>query len=75
MRIVAGVGDLVLRTGDSKHRSDGIVCGLHHAQAGVERGFLGLASKPRSTVSPSLASTLVALGFLIWASKPVGTVL
>jgi hypothetical protein len=32
--------------------------------------FLGLASKPRSMVSPSFASKLVASGFLIWASKP-----
>jgi hypothetical protein len=38
-RIMVGVGDMVLRAGDSKHRSDGIVCGLHHAQVDVERGF------------------------------------
>jgi hypothetical protein len=25
------------------------VCGMHHAQGDDERGFLGLASKPRST--------------------------
>jgi hypothetical protein len=37
-------------------RSGDAVCGLHHAQLDVERGFLGLASKPRSTVSPCLAS-------------------
>jgi hypothetical protein len=57
------------------------VCGLHHAQEDEERGFLGLASKPRSTISPSLASKSVASGFfclglktgsydlVIWASK------
>jgi hypothetical protein len=39
------------------------VCGLHHVQGDEEHGFLGLASKSRSTVSPSLAS------------KPVATVL
>jgi hypothetical protein len=32
------------------------VCGLHHAQGDEEHGFLGLASKPSSTVSPGLAS-------------------
>jgi hypothetical protein len=31
------------------------VCGLHRAQGDEERGFFGLVSKPRSTVSPSLA--------------------
>jgi hypothetical protein len=39
------------------------VCGLHHAQGDEECRFLSLASKPRSTVSPGLAS------------KPVATVL
>jgi hypothetical protein len=39
------------------------VCGLHHAQGDKERGFLGLASKPRSTISPGLSSKLVASGF------------
>jgi hypothetical protein len=39
-----------------KHRSgtrwpDDTVCGLHHAQGDKEHGFLGLASKLRSTVS------------------------
>jgi hypothetical protein len=32
-------------------RSGDAVCGLHHAQGDEERGFLDLASKPRSTVS------------------------
>jgi hypothetical protein len=39
------------------------VCGLHRAQGDEDLGFLGSASKPRSTVSPSLAS------------KPVVTIL
>jgi hypothetical protein len=51
MRIVAGVGDLVQRTGDGRtgrvlggravERSDGVVCGLHRAYGDEERGFLG----------------------------------
>jgi hypothetical protein len=51
MRIVAGVGDLVQRTGDDRtgrvlggraiERSGGTVCGLHHAHGDEERGFLG----------------------------------
>jgi hypothetical protein len=50
------------------------VYGLHRAQVDEEREFLGLASKPRSTVSPSLTSKLVATGFLVWASKLAGLV-
>jgi hypothetical protein len=41
-------------------RSGDAVCGLHHTQGDEEHGFLGLASKPWSTVSPGLASKLVA---------------
>jgi hypothetical protein len=51
MRIVAGVGDLVQRTGDGRtgrvlggrgiERSDGAVCGLHHARGDEEHEFLG----------------------------------
>jgi hypothetical protein len=36
------------------------VCGLLLAQGDEEHGILSLASKPRSTVSPGLASKLVA---------------
>jgi hypothetical protein len=39
------------------------VCGLHRARGEEERMFLGLASKPRTTVSPSLASKPVATIF------------
>jgi hypothetical protein len=59
-RIVAGVEDLVQRTGDGRtgwvlggrviERSGGVVCGLYHARGDEERGFLGCASKPRLTV-------------------------
>jgi hypothetical protein len=48
---VAGVGDLVQRTGDSHtgrilhgraiERSGGAVCGLHRARRDEERKFLG----------------------------------
>jgi hypothetical protein len=45
MRIVAGVGDLMQRTGDGRtgraiERSGGSVCGLHRARGDLERGFL-----------------------------------
>jgi hypothetical protein len=50
-RIVAGVGDLVQRTGDDRasrvlsgraiERSGGVVCGLHRAHGDETRGFLG----------------------------------
>jgi hypothetical protein len=50
-RIVAGVGDLVQRTGDgctgrildgrAIERSGGAVCSLHRARRDEERGFLG----------------------------------
>jgi hypothetical protein len=60
--------------GRTIERSGDIVCGLHHARGDDESMFLGLASKSRSTVSPSLASKLVSSGFLVWASKPAASV-
>jgi hypothetical protein len=49
-RTVAGVGDLVQRTGDGRtgrvlggwaiERSGGVMCGLHLARGDYERGFL-----------------------------------
>jgi hypothetical protein len=45
------------------------VCGLHHAQGDNEREFLGLASKPRSTASPSLASKPVATVLVVCAQN------
>jgi hypothetical protein len=48
-------GRTIKRLGDA-------VYGLYHAQRDEERGFLGLASKPRST------------GFPVWASKPAAVV-
>jgi hypothetical protein len=51
MRTVAGVGDLVQRTGDGRagqvlggravERLCGTVCGLHQTRGDEERGFLG----------------------------------
>jgi hypothetical protein len=48
---VAGVGDLVQRTGDGRtgrvlggwviEMSGGVMCGLHHARGDEEREFLG----------------------------------
>jgi hypothetical protein len=48
---VAGVGDLMQRTGNGRtgrvlssrtiERSGGAVCGLHHARGDEEREFLG----------------------------------
>jgi hypothetical protein len=71
-------GRMIERSGDT-------VSGLRHAQGDDEHGFLGLASKPRSTVSPSLVSKPVATvlviwpqttlsGFLVWTSKPAAMV-
>jgi hypothetical protein len=51
MRIVAGVGDLVQRTGDDRtgqvlgcqviERSGDVMCGLHRARGDEEHRFLG----------------------------------
>jgi hypothetical protein len=51
MRIMAGVGDLVQRTGDGRtgrvlggraiERSGDVVCGLYRARGDEEHGFLG----------------------------------
>jgi hypothetical protein len=42
------------------------VCGLYHAQGDEERGFLDLASKPRSIVSPDLSSKPMATVPVVW---------
>jgi hypothetical protein len=56
MRIMAGVGDLMQRTGNDSigrvlggrmiGRSGDNVCGMNHARVDEEHGFLSLASKP-----------------------------
>jgi hypothetical protein len=55
-------------------RSGDAVCSLHRTRGDKERVLLGLASKPRSTVSLDLASKLVTSDFLGWASKPAATI-
>jgi hypothetical protein len=52
--------------GRTIERSGDAVCGLHRAQGDEEREFLGLASIPRSTVSPGLASKPVATVLVVW---------
>jgi hypothetical protein len=51
--------------GRTIERSGDTMCGLYHAQGDEEHGFLGLASKPRSTVSPYLASKSVAIVLVV----------
>jgi hypothetical protein len=54
------LGDRTIR------RSSDMVCSLYHAQGDEESGFLNSAPKPRSTVSPGLASKPVATILLVW---------
>jgi hypothetical protein len=42
------------------------VFSMYHAQGDEECEFLGLTSKPRLTVSPSLASKPVATVLVVW---------
>jgi hypothetical protein len=48
------------------------MCGLHRAQGDEERGFHGLASKPKSTVSSDLASKPVAMISWFGSQNQVG---
>jgi hypothetical protein len=50
-------------------RSNDVVCGPHRAQGDEEYEFLGLASKPRSTVSPGLTSKPVATVLVVWSQN------
>jgi hypothetical protein len=52
--------------GQTIERSGDAMCGLECAQGDEEHGFLGSASKPRSPVSPGLASKPVATVLLVW---------
>jgi hypothetical protein len=52
--------------GRTIERSGDAVCGLHRAQEDEECGFLGLASKPRSTISLVLTSKPVVTVFVLW---------
>jgi hypothetical protein len=71
-RIEAGVGDLVQRTGPGGRmieRSGDAMCGLHYAQGDKECRFLCSASKPRSIVSPGLASKPMATDLVVWSQN------
>jgi hypothetical protein len=47
-------------------RSGDAMCDLHRAQGDEQRGFLGLASSPKSMVFPGLASKPVATVLVVW---------
>jgi hypothetical protein len=47
-------------------RSGDAMCSLPCARGDKELEFLGLASKPRSTVSPGFTSKLLATVFVVW---------
>jgi hypothetical protein len=49
--------------------SDDTVCGLHREQRDEECVFLSLALKPRSMISPGLASKPVATVLLVWSQN------
>jgi hypothetical protein len=60
-------GRTIERSGDTAYA-------LHRAQGDKERGFLDLASKPRSTISFGLVSKSMVLSFPVCASKPVAMI-
>jgi hypothetical protein len=55
--------------GQTIERLGNTMCGLQSAQGDEEHEFLGSASKPWSTVSPSLASKLVATTLVDWSQN------
>jgi hypothetical protein len=55
-------------------RSDDVVCDLHRALENNERGFLDLASAPRSTVCQWFGLKTTGTGFLVWSSKSTATI-
>jgi hypothetical protein len=80
-RIMAGIWDLVQRTGDGHTgrilsgrmigRSGDVVCDLHCAQEDEEREFFGWASKPRLTVYQWFGLKITGTVSPGLASKPV----
>jgi hypothetical protein len=60
-------GRVIERSGDT-------VCNLHHARGHEEHGFLGGASKPRSTVCQWFGLKTTVTVFSGLASNPVATV-
>jgi hypothetical protein len=83
-RIMAGLGDLVQKTGNGRtgrvlsgqviEKSGGVMCGLHRARGDEERGFLGCALKTRSTVCEWFGLKITRTVFAGLASKLVATV-
>jgi hypothetical protein len=83
-RIVAGVGDLVQRTGDGRtgrifsgrpiRRSGSAVCGLHRARGDEEHIFLGFDSKPRLTGCQWFGLKITGMILSGLTSKPMATV-
>jgi hypothetical protein len=83
-RIVAWVGDLVQRIADGRtgqllgsqaiERSGGIVYGLHRECGNGEHGFLGWASKSRSTVCDWFGLKITRIIFSGLVSKSVATI-
>jgi hypothetical protein len=70
-----GCSSIGLVLGDQMiERSGDIVCGLYCVQGDGERGVLGSASKPRSTVCQWFGLETTRSGFLVWTSKSVATV-
>jgi hypothetical protein len=55
-----------IHSGRTIEMSGDTVCDLHCAQGDEKCEFLGLASKPRSTVSSDLASKPVATVLVVW---------
>jgi hypothetical protein len=83
--VMVGVGDLVQKTeavlstgwvlvNRMIERSGDTECSLHRTQGDVERGFLGLASKPRAIVCQWFGLKTTRSGFPVWASKPAAMV-
>jgi hypothetical protein len=60
-------GRMIKRSGDA-------VSDLYHAYGDEECGFLGLASKPRSTVYQWFGLKITGSSFSVWATKPAATV-
>jgi hypothetical protein len=61
-------GQTIERLGDA-------VCGLHRAQGDEEHLFLGLTSKPWSTICQLFGLKTTLSCFPIWASNPAAAVL
>jgi hypothetical protein len=79
MRTMAGVGDLVQRTGDGRtgwvlsgqavEWSGGAVCGLHLARGDLEHGFLVEPQNQGGGGFPGLGLKTGSSGLVIWTSK------